>query len=132
MHTTFDLPPITLSADDAERLWALSSAGRRSVPHVADFLEGELERANILPAGAVPPDIVRMGSRVLFRDENSGHATSAVLVYPGQENAADQHVSVLSPVGAALIGLSPGQTIAFVTPLGRTRRLTVLAVGDGA
>lgn len=130
MPSISELPPITLSAEDAERLWALSATGRRSVPHVADFLENELERAHIVPGAALPPDVVRMGSKVFFRNENTGHATAALLVYPGQESAEHQRVSVLSPVGAALIGLSPGQSISFETPLGRTRRLTVLAIDN--
>lgn len=125
------LPPITLSATDAERLWILSAASRRATPEVTDFLEGELERARILPADALPANFVRMGSRVSFRDDGSGLTTHAILVYPGREDTERRHISVLSPVGAALIGLSPGQSIVFVTGYGRRRKLTVLSVDQG-
>lgn len=122
------LPPITLSAIDAERLWVLSAASRRQAPDVVDFLEGELERARVLPPESLPHSFVRMGSRVRFRDDGTGLTTQAMLVYPGQEDAERRHVSVLSPVGAALIGLSPGQSIVFVSTHGRRRKLTVLEV----
>lgn len=122
------LPPITLSAIDAERLSILASAHRRQSPDVVDFLEGELERARILPPDAVPDSFVRMGSFVRFRDDGTGLSTCATLVYPGQEDTERRHVSILSPVGAALIGLCPGQSMVFVTALGRRRKLTVLSV----
>lgn len=122
------LPPITLSTTDAERLQILSAASRQLAPEVADFLDSELERARIVPPDALPASFVRMGSRVRFRDDGSGVVSHAVLVYPGREDAERRHVSVLSPVGAALIGLSPGQSIIFATTHGRRRKLTVLAV----
>ena len=125
------LPPITLCTTDAERLQVLSAASRRLTPEVADFLEGELERARILPPEDVPPSFVRMGSRVWFRDDGTGMTTRAVLVYPGREDSELRRVSILSPVGAALIGLSPGQSIVFVTAHGRRRKLTVLSVEAG-
>lgn len=125
------LPPITLSAIDVERLWTLSAAHRHQTPDVVDFLEGELERARVLPADALPTSFVRMGSRVRFRDDGTGLTTQVMLVYPGQEDAERRHVSVLSPVGASLIGLSPGQSIVFVSPHGRRRKLTVLEVEQG-
>ncbi len=125
------LPPITLSATDVDRLWVLSAASRRQAPDVVDFLEGELERARVLPPESLPDSFVRMGSRVSFRDDGTGLTTQVELVYPGQEDAEARHISVLSPVGAALIGLSPGQSIVFVSPHGRRRKLTVLAVEQG-
>lgn len=122
------LPPITLCTTDAERLQILSAASRRQTPEVADFLDGELERARIVPPDALPASFVRMGSRICFRDDGSGVVSHVVLVYPGREDAERRHVSVLSPVGAALIGLSPGQSIVFATAHGRRRKLTVLTV----
>ncbi len=125
------LPPITLSAADAERLRTLTNASQLITPEVADFLEGELERARVLPPEALPDRFVRMGSHVAFRDDGTGVTTHAVLVYPGQEDTERRHISVLSPVGAALIGLSPGQSIVFVTAQGRRRKLTVMSVSQG-
>lgn len=125
------LPPITLCSTDAERLQILSAASRRTTPEVADFLDGELERARIVPPDALPASFVRMGSRVCFRDDGTGLTTHAVLVYPGREDTERRHISILSPVGAALIGLSPNQSIVFVTAHGRRRKLTVLSVEAG-
>lgn len=125
------LPPITLCTTDAERLQVLSAASRRLTPEVADFLDGELERARIVPPDALPASFVRMGSRVCFRDDGPGLTTHAVLVYPGREDTERRHISILSPVGAALIGLSPNQSIVFVTAHGRRRKLTVLSVEAG-
>lgn len=125
------LPPITLSTTDAERLQILSATHRREIPEIADFLDGELERARVLPPEAIPASVVRMGSRVCFRDDGTGQTTHAVLVYPGAEDTERRHISILSPVGAALIGLSPDQSIVFVTAHGRRRKLTVLSVESG-
>lgn len=125
------LPPITLCTTDAERLQLLSAASRRLTPEVADFLDAELERARIVPPDALPASFVRMGSRVCFRDDGSGMTTHAMLVYPGREDTERRHISILSPVGAALIGLSPGQSIVFVTGHGRRRKLTVMSVEAG-
>lgn len=122
------LPPITLCAADAERLRMLSSLSHRVSPEVADFLEGELERARVLPDEDVPASFIRMGSRVRFRDDGTGLSTLVVLVYPGEEDVERHHVSILSPVGAALIGLTPGQSIVFASPHGRRRKLTILEV----
>lgn len=122
------LPPITLCTTDAERLRLLSSLSRQVSPDVADFLEGELERARVLPPEDLPPSFVRMGSAVRFRDDGTGLSTHAVLVYPGQEDVERRHLSILSPVGAALIGLTPGQSIVFASPHGRRRKVTVLSV----
>lgn len=126
------LPPITLSALDVQRLSILATAHRRMTPDVVDFLEAELERARILPPEAVPDSFVRMGSRVVFRDDGTGLSTHATLVYPGQEDTERRHVSILSPVGAALIGLCPGQCIVFATAHGRRRKLTVISVEQPA
>lgn len=124
------LPPITLAADEVPRLAALSACGRHLAPEAADFLEGELDRARVLPGDAVPPGTIRMGSLVRYRDEGAQKDIWAELVYPGQENVEHRRISILSPVGAALIGLSAGQSIVFTTPLGRRRKLTVLSVDE--
>ena len=62
--------------------------------------------------------------------EGSGQAKHVTLVYPTAADVAAGRISVLTPVGAALIGLSAGQSMAFETPSGEPRSLTVLEVGE--
>ena len=90
----------------------------------ADDLLHELDRASVVPDATVPGDIVRMGSLVRFR---TGRDTRSVtLVYPAEADIASARVSVLTPVGTALIGLRAGQSITFRTRDGRPQMLTVL------
>jgi regulator of nucleoside diphosphate kinase len=121
-------PRITMTTTDIDRLSDLASAAQNKMPDVADFLTAEIERATVVEPDAVPPDVVTMNSRVRFRDEATGEIHDVTLVYP-EEQSLDQHkMSVLTPVGAALIGLSVGQSIAWHTRLGGEKTLIVLAV----
>ena len=83
----------------------------------------------IVAAGFLLRGVVTMGSLVEFRDDDTGRTRTVNLVYPDQADLADGRLSVLSPVGAALIGLSVGQSIEWQTPSGGWRSLTVLQVG---
>jgi regulator of nucleoside diphosphate kinase len=74
--------------------------------------------------------IVRMGSQVRYCDEKTGDVRDVVLVYPHEADIALKRISVLTPVGAALIGLSVGQVIEFETPGHHTRSLRVLDVSN--
>lgn len=126
------LPPIILAAADADRLSALAMAAQHVNPDLADFLEGELERATIVgSADLVPAGVVRLGSEVVFRDEPGGRTARVRLVLPEQADMAQGRISVLTPVGAALIGMAAGKSIDFAAHRGR-RRLTVLQVIDDA
>jgi regulator of nucleoside diphosphate kinase len=69
-----------------------------------------------------------MGSEVEFRDDGSGKSQTVTLVYPGDADISQRRISVLTPVGTALIGLSMGDSITFETRTGDLRRLTVLQV----
>ncbi len=90
-------------------------------------LERELDRAVVVSSAAVPADVVTMNSRVRYTDENDGAQRTVTLVYPLHANAAEGKVSVLAPVGTALLGLSAGQSIEWDFPDG-PRRLRVDAV----
>ena len=122
------LPPIAMRQSDAARLRILADAAMNLFPTTADFLAGEIERADIRPDNAPMPNVVTMDSRVTFRDEVTGQTRTATLVYPDRADVSAGRISVLTPIGAALIGLSPGQTIAFHSPTGGLRELTVLSV----
>jgi regulator of nucleoside diphosphate kinase len=125
-----ELPPIIVSGMDFDRLDRLATAAARSLPRTADFLAREIARGTIAPSGFILRGVVIMGSWVEFRDDATGQSRTVNLVYPDQADLADGKLSVLSPVGAALIGLSVGQSIEWETPSGGWRSLTVLQVGD--
>ena len=123
------LPPITISADDALQLTQLANSSMARFPRSAYFLASELDRANVVSERPAR-DVVRMGSRVKYRDEWTGRVREVTLVYPDEADINFNQISVLAPVGAALIGLSLGQTIEFQTPGGEKRSLTILDVSN--
>ena len=121
-------PPIAIDESHFTRLSALSSLTNGPMMEVCQYLREELDRAHVLPTEKLRPDIVNLGSRVEFRDEQTGKVQEIVLVYPFDADIACRRVSVLTPVGAALLGLSVNQTISFHTRTGEQRELTVLKV----
>lgn len=131
-QTTSLEPPVVLDRAYAERLHGLASAVRNRLPHVADRLMREVERARVLPSAELPENIVNIGSEVTFLDHETGAERTVTLVFPPDADIALGRVSVLTPVGAALIGLAVGHSIDWETHGGRIRRLTVARVGRGA
>lgn len=93
----------------------------------AESLESELHRAVIVLQRDVPPDVVTMNSEVVYEDLATGVRRTVRLVYPGEASAADGRISVLAPIGSALLGLRAGQEIDWRLPTG-TRRLRVVEV----
>jgi len=122
------LPAIAISARDADRLRHLADAATEKYPTTAEFLARELERAEIRDADQPMNGVVVMQSEVTFRDDVSGQTRTVTLVFPEDADVAAGKISVLTPIGAALIGLSAGQTIEFQTPAGGWRALTVVRV----
>lgn len=119
-------PRIVLSRFDFERLERLlDKVGAR--PDL-DALREELERGEIVEPDRVPPNVVTMNSRVRFVDEDSGRENEVTLVFPGQADVESNRISVLAPVGSALLGLAVGHTIDWPLPSGRTRRLRVVEI----
>jgi regulator of nucleoside diphosphate kinase len=103
-----EAPPIHLTQDDMDRLLQLIEAypGRRF-----DRLESELLRANVVSRERIPKDVVTMNSRVVFENETTGERREVTLVYPGQADIDAGKISILVPVGTALLGLRIGQSI---------------------
>jgi regulator of nucleoside diphosphate kinase len=130
-YLTPELPPITLNTVDAERLLHLAEIARRRFPNAAEVLAREVERANLVSPSQLLPGVVAMGSEVEFRDDVTGQIRRVTLVYPHEADVASGRISVLTPVGAALIGLSVSQSIEWETLLGERRSLTVLRVQPG-
>jgi regulator of nucleoside diphosphate kinase len=117
---------VVLSSFDRARLERLlEKVGRR--PDL-DALREEIERAEIVEPDAVPRDVVTMNSVVRFLDEDSGRENEVKLVFPGHADVEANRISVLAPIGSALLGLSVGNSIDWPLPQGRTRRLRVVAV----
>ncbi len=122
------LPAITISASDAERLRNLAEAASEKYPATAEFLAREIDRAEIRGVDQPIHGVVTMQSEVTFRDDVSGQTRTVTLVFPEAADVDAGRISILTPIGAALIGLSAGQTIEFQTPTGGWRSLTVVQV----
>jgi regulator of nucleoside diphosphate kinase len=121
-------PRITLTAQDYEKLSILARAAEASMPDVAAVLTEELDRAHVLPKGGYPEHTVRMGCAVDFRDDTTCKVQTVTLVYPDEADISKGKISVLTPIGTALIGLRAGHSITWETRTGDLRTLTVLAV----
>lgn len=120
--------PITLSRLDVERIERLlESEALRGSP-VAERLHGEINRAEIREPAAMPADVVSMNSSVDCVDESGGKHYTLTLVYPKDADADAGRISVLAPVGSALLGLRVGQSIDWPGQGGRKLRLKVTAI----
>jgi regulator of nucleoside diphosphate kinase len=126
MERATNLPPIAVTTADFDNLRLLSETSAQA----AQFLAMEIERARLIEPEAAGSELVTMNTRVRFRDDVTGQERTVMLVYPGEADIAAGRLSVLTPVGAALIGLSTGQSIEWRNPAGGVRSLTVIAVGD--
>jgi len=120
------LPSIALKATEIDVLWNAAEAMSLECPRTTAFLKREIERAEILHDSRALRGLVSMNSKVTFRDDVSAQESTVVLVYPQGPDATEATVSVVSPLGAALIGMSVGQTIDFHDLNGKLRSFTVL------
>ena len=120
-------PSITISAIDLQRLEAMLESSQYRDQPGASALHKELERAQVLDPKDLPHDVVSMNSIAECVEEGSGRAHELTLVYPRDADAAQGRVSVLAPVGMALLGLKIGQSIDWPAPAG-TLRLRVTAI----
>lgn len=132
IHTpTGTLPGIIIAASDYDRLVDLAGTAKGRVPEVAGYLERELDRAQVVPDEAFEPDVARVGSRVVYSDDQSGRQRTVTLAWPHDADLERQRISVLTSIGAALLGLKSGQSIDWASPDGGPRTLTVVAVHNG-
>lgn len=116
---------LILSKTDFENLSALTNLAKKEL---AELLEEELGRASLVADDRLPADVVSMNSTVSFEDVESGKTSTITLVYPPEANIEAGKVSVLTPVGSALIGLRVGQVIRWPFPNGKKKELKVLSV----
>ncbi|WII72123.1 nucleoside diphosphate kinase regulator [Bdellovibrio sp. 22V] len=119
---TTEQPRILVTDQDFHRLTALVSQveGRW-----AEALEEELGRANVISQKEIPTNVVTMNSRVKFLDESTGQESEMTLVYPQDAKLEEGRISILAPVGIALLGLSSGQSIDWKLPNGSIKKLKV-------
>jgi len=121
-------PNIVISSVDAERLEALlASIPKDSFPGRAE-LEAELSRAEIVKPKDIPTTVVTMNSTVRFRVESSTEEFTLTLVYPRDMDSSSDKISILAPVGSALLGLSQGDEIEWPKPGGGTLRVRIVEV----
>lgn len=124
-------PKIIVGEIDHERLTGLATTALERIPEVAEELLAEMDRAKVVAPAKLPADVVRMGSFVTF-DSDSAQHRRVQLVYPGEADIEQGRISVLTPIGAALIGLAAGQSIAWTARDGKKHVLTVTAVEQQA
>lgn len=124
-------PPIQICESDAERLSDLALELEARQPQVAALLLAEINRAKVVADGTLPSDVAAMQSTIRFTDEASGTERTLQLVYPQDADIEGGRISVLSLVGAGLLGLRPGQSISWPDRGGHERRLTVMDVTPG-
>ena len=120
-------PPLVLSSRDMDRLERLLESETHNHLARIDTLRNELQRATIAAPADMPAGVVTMNSTVRFCDDSTGSNFELTLVYPEAARTPDT-VSVLAPVGSALLGLSVGQSISWQVPGGRTLSLRILDV----
>ena len=119
-------PTLIIDAALYPRLLAVAERARDVAPRVADKLLEEIERADLRPAEEMPANVVTIGSTVTFRD---GSRTQTIeIVMPHEADVEHGRVSVVTPMGAALLGLTAGQRISWELGYGKTAVVEVLEV----
>ncbi len=121
-------PKIVLNADDLAHIEALAEGAMQRNPALADRLFDEIGRARIVPPAKMPANVVSIGSTVTYRDETTGLEKSVKLVFPEEADITRQRVSVMTPIGVALLGLAEGAEFYWDTRDNQRRMLSVTKV----
>ncbi|MGO1395669.1 MAG: nucleoside diphosphate kinase regulator [Halomonas sp.] len=121
-------PAIIINRLDAERLQRLIDNASDKDMAVAELLEEELSRGEIRDPEDIPDDIVSMNSQICFTDLARGSKMIRTLVYPHSLESVPDGISVMAPIGAALIGLRIGDTIEWPLPNNTEARLRIDAI----
>lgn len=118
-------PPITLSSLDVDRIEALLAALPSSAFPGKDGLQAEIDRADIVAPEEMPPSVVTMNSTVQFAIVETGKEFVLSLVYPRDMDGSADKISILAPVGSALLGLAVGDELAWPGPGGKAMTVQV-------
>lgn len=124
-----NLSPVVVPRRDFDRLFALTKASAgRNAPETLRALMDKLDIAEDAFADEALEKTITMNSRARIRDDEKSTCFTVTLVYPGLEDVSAGRISVLSPIGIALLGISEGCSVRYVTPAGQERSLTVLKI----
>ena len=123
-----DRPDLVVSSSDYDRLDAIISGLPREHTAAGVMLAAELARASVVAPTDLPADRVSMHSTVRFISEHDGEPVRLTLVYPREVGSAPDQVSVLAPVGTALLGLQVGSSIDWPLPGGELTRVRILGI----
>jgi len=121
-------PRIHMIDVESDELSNLALGVEKRLPELAGMLLAEIERAELHSAADMPAGVVTMQSSVEFVDEGNGSRRTVQLVYPVDADISAGRISILTPVGAGLIGLGEGQSIVWPDRDGRERRLRIVKV----
>ncbi|MCS2609154.1 nucleoside diphosphate kinase regulator [Halomonas dongshanensis] len=121
-------PPIIINRLDAERLQRLIDNATDKEQAVADLLDEELSRGEVLDPELIPDNVVSMNSRIRFTDLTRGRQMIRTLVYPHALETVEDAISVMAPIGAGLIGLKVGDVITWPIPNSATVQLRIDAI----
>jgi regulator of nucleoside diphosphate kinase len=122
------VPPIHIVESEADMISDLAWAARDRFPDVSQLLLEEVGRAQLCSRAELPADVAAMGSTILYRDGARGAPRRVELVYPSHADVALGRISILTPVGAALIGMRAGNAILWPDRDGHLRDIMVDAV----
>lgn len=123
-----DLPEILLTTTDLQRLLRIIRDASQDSAVATRLLAREIDRARVVPPMAMPAEVVTMRSQVRFRYDNIPQLHEAMLLYPGDPGRYERKLSVLTPLGAALLGLFEGQTMRFEQEDGSAHCVSVVSV----
>lgn len=121
-------PGLMIAEEEHGELYRLALSVRPARPMIADLLVAELERAQVVPFRNLPRSVVCMNSIVEYRHDTLDHDRRVKLVYPEDNDIDARRISVLTSIGAGLIGLSEGASIEFSVRPGSRMRISVLKV----
>jgi len=121
-------PAIHMIDTEADALTALALGAQSRLPQVSRLLLEEIGRASTHSADDIGRDIVTMHAHVEFLDQANGTTRMVELVYPRAADISEGRISIMTPIGAGLIGLRVGQSIVWPDREGHERKLTILGV----
>ncbi len=123
-----EIPGIKVSEQDIDQLEAMLERKEYRDNPALDGLRSELDRADVVPLSELPESVVRMNSTVTFEVEESGQQFHRTLYYPHQMSGKENAISIVAPIGSALLGLEVGQTIDWKLPDGKHSHVRIIEV----
>lgn len=121
-------PPIHISESDCDLLANLALRMEQRSPEVARLILDEIDRARVYAGSKLPSDVVALGSEVTFQDDLTSTSRSVRLVLPSEADIEAGRISVMTSVGAGLLGMRVGNEISWPCPDGRPRVIKILEV----